>query len=386
MTRWILLLTLFVVAAGTVVGYTAWRRDGQYRTLITSGDRAAAEQDSFGAIEAFSGAIALRPSSMLAWLKRGEVYLRRGDYRSALRDLRQAVLLDPAALRPLELLGDTQAALERPGRAAELYQAYLRVDDRDARVLYKLALAQVYEGKLDAAVTALESAVRLDDQAPEVHYLMGVSLAKLGRVREAIAALQKAVALSPARLDVRTALAEQYRRAGRGNDEVRQLEAVAALAPSEYLRQVAVADAWVRIGQPDQAATTLIDAIDRFPDEPALLVALGRVWLGAAETTGDRIALSKALVALRQATGRLPTSPGLGLFGRAQLLSGDVTGAFRSLQQAAALLPVEPRTLADLASAADRLGRTAAARNARVRYAALTMPVAPARAPREGPR
>jgi len=370
--RWIVVLVLFTVAAGAVAGYTAWRRDEQYRTLIASGERASADEDSFGAIEAFSGAIALRPSSMLAWLKRGEIYLRRGDYRSALRDLRQAVLLDPAALRPLELLGDTQAALERPGRAAALYQTYLDVDDRDARVLYKLAVAHVYEGKLDAAVTALQAATRLNDRMPEVHYLLGVCLGQQGRRNDAIQALRRGAALAPARLDVRVALAEQYRQAGRHAEEIRELEAVAVLDPHVATRPIAVADAWLRANRPDQAATTLIKAIEQFPDEPSLLTTLGRVWLAVAESNQDKVALGKALTALRQATGLLPTSPGLALLGRAQLLSGDIGGAFRSLQQASAQLPVEPRTLTDLADAATRLGRQAVAREARVRYAALT--------------
>ncbi|MGE3844468.1 MAG: tetratricopeptide repeat protein [Vicinamibacterales bacterium] len=374
--RWIVIIVLFAVAAGAVAGYTAWRRDEQYRTLIASGDRAAADEDSFGAIEAFSGAIALRPSSMLAWLKRGEVYLRRGDYRSALRDLREAVQLDPAALRPLELLGDTQAALERPARAAALYQTYLDVDDRDARVLYKLAVAHVYEGKLEAAVTALQAATRLNDEMPEVHYLLGICLGQQGRRNDAIRALRRGAALAPARLDIRTALAEQYRQAGRHTEEIRELQAVAALDPQAVARSIAVADAWLRANRAEQAASTLIGAIDQFPDDTALLTALGRVWLAVAESSHDKVALGKALTALRQSTGRMPTSPGLALLGRAQLLSGDVSGAFRSLQQASAQLPIEPRTLADLAEAASRLGRKAAAREARLRYDALAFTAA----------
>ena len=43
---------------------------------------------------------------MVAHVKRGEAYLRRGETEAALRDLKTAVSLDPSAPRPHELLGD----------------------------------------------------------------------------------------------------------------------------------------------------------------------------------------------------------------------------------------------------------------------------------------
>jgi tetratricopeptide (TPR) repeat protein len=377
--RSLLILVLLAVTVTAVSGYVAWRRDGQYRTYIADGDEAVQREDSFGAIEAFSGAIALRPSSMLAWLKRGEVYLARNDQRSAIRDLRQAIALDAAAPRPLELLGDAQAALERYGIAADQYEAYLRLDDRDARMLYKLGLVRMYEGRLDLAVTALTRALRLNDQMPQAHYLLGICLAGQQRGPESIRALERAVYLAPAMIEARQALAERYRRAGRVTDEVRQLEAVAALDAGHHGHYIAVADAWAHAGRSDLAVTTLVRAIERFSDDADLLVALGRVWLGVAESQGDRLALEKGLEALRQAVGRAPSGPALGLLGRAQLLSGDHAGALRSLQQATSALPVDPRALGDLATAAERLGRVSVARDALVKQDVL---VGQAAAPR----
>ena len=86
----------------------------------TRGDAALRDDQTFAAIEAYSGAIALRPDSMLAYLRRGETYQRRGD-RGDLeraRDFRTAAALDPTATRPLEALGDVAvpAAALRPRR------------------------------------------------------------------------------------------------------------------------------------------------------------------------------------------------------------------------------------------------------------------------------
>jgi tetratricopeptide (TPR) repeat protein len=379
MKRWIAAGLVLVLGATVVAAYLTWRRDEHYRMLIADGDRAADVDDTFGAIEAFSGAIALRPGSMLAWLKRGEIYLRRGDHRSALRDLRRAVSLDPTAPRSLELLGDTYLALERYARAVSEYEHYLALDDRDPRVLYKLGLARLNEGRPDAAVAALNRAIRLDDRSPEPHYLLGVCFGLQRRGGEAIRALERAVALAPAMVAAREVLADRYGEAGRTQDEVRQLEALTALDPTRAGRHVAVADAWARIGRFDLAVTTLVRATERFPDEPDLLVALGRVWLRVAGAGDDHVALSKALEALRRAVAQSPSGAALALFGRAQLLAGDHVGAIRSLLVATSSLPVDPRALADLAHAAERLGRFTLARNALVQEAALLGDAAPAR-------
>ena len=94
------------------------------------------------AIEAFSGAITLKSDSMIGYLMRGDAYRRRDELEAALRDLRQAAEIDPGAPRPRELLGDVNYARHRFPPAADHYQAYVDLDDRSPRVLYKLALAR----------------------------------------------------------------------------------------------------------------------------------------------------------------------------------------------------------------------------------------------------
>jgi hypothetical protein len=73
-----------VVAVAAVALITAvvlvWvdaRREREFRRLIAVGDAALASGQTFDAIEAFSGALALKPDSMLASLKRGDTYRRQ---------------------------------------------------------------------------------------------------------------------------------------------------------------------------------------------------------------------------------------------------------------------------------------------------------------------
>ena len=150
-------------------------QDRQYRRLATDGDAALREDQTFGAIESYSGAIALRPDSMLAYLRRGETYERRGDLAAAARDFQTAATLAPTATRPLEELADIRFRQQRFRRAADLYARVLRVDDHSAAVSYKHALALYREGDLATAITALHQTLEIDSGLTEAHYLMGSS-------------------------------------------------------------------------------------------------------------------------------------------------------------------------------------------------------------------
>jgi Flp pilus assembly protein TadD len=101
--------------------------------------------------------------------------------------------------------------------------------------------------------------------------------------------------------------------------------------------------------------------------------AIGRVWLRAAEERGDRAALRKALEALGPiASEPAATSEVLTLYGRALSLTGAFEKAEHVLQQATNRLPVEPSAFLALANVTQRLGHLAGARDALIRYDALS--------------
>jgi len=373
MRRTLIGALLFAVLSVTVaLALSAASRAREYARLIAEGETALATDQAHLAIEAFSGAIALKGDSMLAYLKRGETYLRRGEHSEALRDLREASRLDPTATRPLELIGDVNATLERHARAVESYEAYLNLDKDTPPVLYKLALARYRLGNVPAAVDALRKAVAMNDRMPEAVYLLGICLRDQQRITEAQQMLERAVVLAPTMAPAREALASLYGALRRDRDALDQLEALAALEPARPERQVAVGLAYARAGRPDEAVMTLRRVAERYPERASVYVALGRVWLDTAEARKDRVALSKALAALEGVAGDgSASSEALTLYGRALLMSGDLAGAHRALERAAQALPVEPSSLLSLATTAERLGRVSVCRDALVRYAAL---------------
>jgi tetratricopeptide (TPR) repeat protein len=356
-----------------ILGWQAVGRQREYSRLISDGDRALSRDETFLAIEAFSGAITLRENSTLAYLKRGEAYRRGGESRKALRDLRRAAELDPTATRPLELLGDLNVDLERYARAQESYEACVRLDDRSPRVLYKLALTRYRQGQAGSAIAPLRQALALDDRSAPAHYLLGLCLAATDQPADATTSFEHAIQLDPGLIAAREKLAEAYLAARRDKESLAELEALAALEPKRQERQVALGLAYGRIGRSDLAVITLRRVAEEHPGDTEVYAAIGRVWLMAAEAQPDPIAVNKATEALEAAVSRGgPTSDTLFLLGRARLLAGNLTAAEQTFKQATGQFPIEPAAYLQLADVAERLAHFATARDALVRYTALS--------------
>jgi tetratricopeptide (TPR) repeat protein len=369
----IVITVVAALVAATVQAWSDVRQTRAFRRLIAEGEAALGRGETSAAIEAFSGAVALRPGAMLPYLKRGDTYRRRGQFDSAERDLAQAQTLDPTAPQPLELEGDVRMARGDATGAVAPYRAYLALDDRAPRLQYKLGLALYRSDDAAAGAEAARRAIALDGNLAEAHQLLGLSALALGRTDEAAAALTKALMLQPASEATRMTLIELYARQGRTRDESTQREALAALDAARPDSLVSLALAQVRHRRPDAAIATLARAAERFPNSPVVANGTGRVWLDVAETTGDSRALQEALTALAAAAMRdNASSETLALYGRALLLNGDLTPAQTYLLRATTRFPIERNAFRELSSVEARLGHTQAARAALARHVALT--------------
>ena len=370
------ILVLAGLAAAGILAHQAVERDRDYRRLIVQGDEALSRGQTFVAIEAYSGAIALKRGSMLAYLKRGEAHQRRGGAAdtlvAALRDLRTAAELDPSATRTLEELGDVNFQLRRYSNAVASYEAYLRLDDHPAGVFYKLGLALRGAGRLTRAIGALRQAAKINPTFYEAQYALGLCLRDLQQLGDARAAFERAVSISPAFIPAREELAELHRAQDRTRNEIEELEALAALDPARAERLVEVGLAYLRAGRRERAITALGRAAERFPDHPGVYAALGRVWLDTAEDRAEPGDVRQALEALGPvASQSTASSETLGLYARALVLDGRHAEAEQVFAEASRKFPTDPDVLPHYASVAERLGHLDEARQALARHSAL---------------
>ena len=371
MRRFLLAVVLAGAALAAGLAVQRGRTEAEYRRLIEAGDRALAEGRTYAAIEAFSGALAFRPGSMVAHLRRGEAYQRQDSLAAAARDLTMAAQLDPNATQPLERLGDVAMARGDFARAADWYSQAADRDVASAPLAYRAGSARYRAGQIGLALPLLQRAVERAPGDGAMHYALGLARRDGGDPAAARASLARAVELAPALLPAREALAGVAREAGDHAEHLRQLEALAGLDPT-VPRYVAVALAAAGAGRTDRAVLALGSANDLAAGDPRLRLALARVWLLDAERKNDRASLRKAAEALSH-PGGTPTSESLALAGRLAFLSGLRGEATRRLlDRAVRERPVWPDAFRYQADALRAAGRADDADAAMRKYAALT--------------
>ena len=366
-----------IVAIGVVAVLAVQRLNEaeRYRQLVLTGEQALASGNSYAAIEALSGAIALRNESMTAHLRRGEAYRSQRRLDDAARDFREAARLQPGATDPLVALAALHDGRGDAAEAAEWYARAAAIDRQSPPLLYQLALTRYRSGQAAAAIDPLRQAIALDAGFDEALYLLGVVLRDTQDTAGAIEALERAIRANPSLAPAREELADLYQTQRRYSDEMSQLTALASLDPRSA-RDVSIALSQARRGEFDSAEATLTAALERAPDDSQLALTRGRVRVMRAEATSDRARrigwATDAVTALERALGGTARrSEGLALYGRALYLKGDVEEAARILREAVATTPFSRAAFLYLADAADALGDPVEAREWLARYDAL---------------
>lgn len=367
-----------VAGVGGALTYASYTTERDFVRLVAAGDAAVASGQRVEALEAYSGALALVPDAVVAYLKRGRLHHEEGEHEAAQRDLRRAAELDPSATRPLEWLGDISLELGRDERAADYFRQALAIDEGAARLWYKRGLAEYRAERRDEAAAALQSALRLDDTLTDARFLLGLCERDAGDWQTARDTLERVVRAQPAAAGPREALAEVYTELGDQQRTLDQLEALATLDPRPE-RSVAVGLAHARAGREAQAVLVLSRAAERYPEVASVYAALGTVWLEQAQRQGDQVALAKAIEALTNATARgAASSTTLADLGRAWALAGNLAEAERVLRQAVTRLPVAAAAFLELANVAERQEHPQEARDALLQHLALLGDTRPA--------
>ena len=202
------------------------------------------------AIEAFSGAIALKSDSMIGYLMRGDAYRRRDELEAALRDLGGRREIDPGAPRPRELLGDVNYARHRY-HAGRRSLSGVRRARRSIASRSLQAGAGALPGRTAHALRwrRCSKALAIDESFAEAHYLMGLCQRDAQQPADAVASFLRAIALAPTLIAAREELADLYGRLGRTESWIAQLEALRALDPKPA-RDVSLGLAYSRRDSP----------------------------------------------------------------------------------------------------------------------------------------
>lgn len=278
-------------------------------------------------------AVALAPDDASTHTAVGRFALARGRLQEAEAALTRAVHLAPEAIEPrLELGGLYVNGLGRPADAEAAFAAVTQRAPDHGGAFHGLGMAQLAQGKTDAAVQAFQAAARLAPENPLPWHAQGRLHTRAGAIDEALAAYAQALQVQP---DFVPSLVDRgYVYLGRGawSEARADFEAAVHAAPANAKAHMGVAMAAQQIGDADRARQAYLAAIKI---DPGLAMAYNNLaWLTLTQQGPTDRALRWAEAAVRQAPNVADFHDTLGWLLH---LRGDHQRAAAQLEQALAL-------------------------------------------------
>jgi tetratricopeptide (TPR) repeat protein len=134
------------------------------------------------------------PKAALDLYQKGAAAAQKGNAKSAVEFLSQAVNAFPNFPVALSELGLQYMKLGQMDKAGETFEALLKLKPADPTAHLNLGIALYNQNKLDPAQTHLREAVKLNNAGSTAHYYLGVTLIKTKRYDEAQKELETAIA------------------------------------------------------------------------------------------------------------------------------------------------------------------------------------------------
>ncbi len=178
----------------------------------------------------------------------GNAYLREGRVDEAIKELKEAIRLDPEHVDAYYNLGSLYAS---QGMAKEAFREFgfaIEIKPDHFKSHQNLGVLLMRSGRLEEAATEFRLALAFKDNNPEpfkkspnialIHYNLGVVLKKLNRFDEAVREFQTALSIHPDHAKSHYSLGTAYALLQRYDEAIFEIEEALRLAPeNEAFRQ-----------------------------------------------------------------------------------------------------------------------------------------------------
>jgi tetratricopeptide (TPR) repeat protein len=275
------------------------------------GSAALARRDYAGAVRNLEEALALDPEAESLHAPLAAAYRGLGQIEKAQPHLRQwrnaDVLLPDPLQQEMDLLLESGLSYELRGvrafeardwkAAAEFFRRGMAIAHDDtplARSLHhKLGTALYLMGDAAAAREQFEAVIArapasgIDEATAKAHYSLALLMAQSGQDAPAIAHFASAVTYQPNYVEAHLAYGDALRRTGKANAALAQYEEAIQLNPRSVPARLGYAMTLVTLGRSREARDGLVELTMRDPDRLEYQMALARV-LAAAPDDGVR--------------------------------------------------------------------------------------------------
>ena len=246
----------------------------QAYTHFLAAKRAAAAGEFARAIDEYSAARDLDPTSVIVRVELGEIYQRLRRYRDAAREAQKAVEIAPTSPDALELDAQTSEATGDTDRALRALKRLADLNPGQSSYLVRMASLQDRGGRSEEAVKLLQEAVQRDPQATDAVFELVERFRNLGRADRAIETLERAALADPDNIYLRSKMAELYLQVHNEKKAREALDALVALAPTNSEVLLEVARAFRQLDDDARASAIYRQALDLSPDDEAIRVNL----------------------------------------------------------------------------------------------------------------
>jgi tetratricopeptide (TPR) repeat protein len=144
--------------------------------------------------DASNPAFAGVPQNALNLYQKGTAAAQKGDNKAAASFFSQAVTAYPSFAIALSDLAFQYMKLNQMDKAAEAYQALLKLKPNDAQAHLNFGIVMFNQKKFEDAEMHLRKALELNNAGPTAHYYLGLTLISLKRYDEALTEFQTTVA------------------------------------------------------------------------------------------------------------------------------------------------------------------------------------------------
>jgi tetratricopeptide (TPR) repeat protein len=199
----------------------------------------------------------------------------------------------------------------------------------------RVANAALQSGDLATAIRLYREFLKDFPDAAEIRSNLGAALVRDGQFADAITEYNLALRAMPNNPRVRMNLALAYYKLGRLPETIEHLEVLHKLQPLELKPALLLADCLLETNQPGKAVTLLSPLRDEYPDDHAVIYALGMALMKDNRTPEAQVLLDRILRDGESAESAF-------LLGQSELLHNDLVAAAGHLARAVELDPKMP--------------------------------------------
>jgi len=163
--------------------------------------------------------VGLKPDSDV-----GSYWLSKCYYKLAEQSLNELGKVAPNSYRVYQLKGETQFARQDMQQAILAFEEALKLEPRDAELLFQLGRSHYYLGNFSSALEVLSKSLELDPFNAEACYIIGEAWVYNQEGEKAVPYLKKALELNPSMLKAHAELGKAYLQTDNAERAVKELE------------------------------------------------------------------------------------------------------------------------------------------------------------------